>query len=394
MPSGFMIEVSGFDDGAIIEDTLTLPEIILDFEHSYMGDLLISIRCPSDSVVVLHQEGGGSTFLGEPIDGDDANPVLGTCWEYRFSADPDYGTWVDCCFSGDTPNTVPSGPFNNALRPASYASVGRLGDLVGCPLNGVWTLEVFDLLWQDNGFLCSWCLALPETPEIVLQDLHPRLSTTSLDSNFWSGPFVTNLVPGIATFTPEDPGPGILNYIVVDSYGCSHDTSVVFNVFDELPVSIIDGSGNSSCAVVEGVGFVQQWTREWFYEGVSYGDPGPCWTPPGDGLVTVLITDPSGCSGGAIDLTVGLSEITPPVLGLEIQPVPNDGVFTVLLSGLRTNEALLRITDAVGRSVFARTLGEVLGDLSIPVSMEVSPGVYFVEVTGGGQRLVRRIVVR
>ena len=44
--------------------------------------------------------------------------------------------------------------FGGTLPPGTYESVQPFANLNGCPLNGVWQLEICDLLGRDNG-LCS-----------------------------------------------------------------------------------------------------------------------------------------------------------------------------------------------------------------------------------------------
>ena len=36
-------------------------------------------------------------------------------------------------------------------------------DLVGCPLNGTWTLTVNDLFAIDNGYICDWSINFDPT---------------------------------------------------------------------------------------------------------------------------------------------------------------------------------------------------------------------------------------
>ncbi len=42
----------------------------MDIEHSFIGDLVIDVIVPTGQSVVLHQQGGGATFLGIPVDDD------------------------------------------------------------------------------------------------------------------------------------------------------------------------------------------------------------------------------------------------------------------------------------------------------------------------------------
>ena len=96
-----------FSPGQTLTNINQLQTICLEMEHSFMGDLVVSVTSPSGETVILHQQGGGSTYLGDANDMDNnANPVPGTCWTYCFSPGASNGTWVDNSQLGATPNTV------------------------------------------------------------------------------------------------------------------------------------------------------------------------------------------------------------------------------------------------------------------------------------------------
>jgi len=50
--------------------------------------------------------------------------------------------------------------------------------------------------------------------------------------------------------------------------------------------------------------------------------------------------------------------------------------------------------DMTGRVVHTKWLGNLRGEVNIPVSMDATPGTYFVGLNGDGQRMVQRIIVR
>ena len=58
----------------------------------------------------------------------------------------DNGTWAE-----NAVGTVPSG---------TYESFEPISNLQGCPVNGVWTLEICDLWGADNGFVFNWGIQL------------------------------------------------------------------------------------------------------------------------------------------------------------------------------------------------------------------------------------------
>jgi subtilisin-like proprotein convertase family protein len=134
------IYIQGF--GA--QDTITLSSnieyLFANMEHSYLGDITIRLICPDSSSIMIQQQYGGGAYLGEPIDDAFLNPGLG--YNYIWSNNSTNGTW-----SSQAVSTIPSGTYN---------PVQTFADLIGCPINGSWVLEICDLGANDNGFLFDW----------------------------------------------------------------------------------------------------------------------------------------------------------------------------------------------------------------------------------------------
>jgi hypothetical protein len=240
-PIEFVVSYNEGIPGQLIGSPEDLGEICMTMEHSFMGDLFIELECPNGQITVLHQQGGGSTFLGEANDFDsNQNPEPGICWTYCFSAEPDFGTWADCSIYGPTPNVLPIGSYQ-ALIPGTYTPAVPLSNLVGCPVNGDWTLRIVDLWGADNGFLCSWCTGFSSGADSSNVALTPGISLAHPDSAFWSGPEVGNLPDspdGTATLTSAVDQP--YTFSVIDAFGCQHDTTLVVNAIEPLLVSAGD----------------------------------------------------------------------------------------------------------------------------------------------------------
>jgi hypothetical protein len=95
-----------------------------------------------------------------PSTDDDIILVPGIGWEYCWTPDAINGTFLDFANTFD-PDTLPSG---------DYSSFDDLTDLLGCPLNGEWTIHVEDLWLLDNGFIFSWSILFD-------QSIYPNLET-------------------------------------------------------------------------------------------------------------------------------------------------------------------------------------------------------------------------
>jgi hypothetical protein len=103
--------------------------------------------CPNSSEIFLHQNGGGGTYLGEPID-DDSDPSNGIGYNYYWSPLYTNGTWV----SNSSPGvSLPSG---------TYESSQLFDSLIGCPINGLWIIQICDMSQSDNGYFFNWGLSI------------------------------------------------------------------------------------------------------------------------------------------------------------------------------------------------------------------------------------------
>ena len=103
-----------------VSDTISFPvtatvsgvEVFIDLSHTYIGDLIISLKSPGGTTVTLHNRGGGS-------------------------ADNIYG-WY----------------------PSQITPDGDLDDFIGDPTGGSWILHISDNAGADTGVLNEWCLKL------------------------------------------------------------------------------------------------------------------------------------------------------------------------------------------------------------------------------------------
>ncbi|MBN2669925.1 MAG: PKD domain-containing protein [Bacteroidales bacterium] len=149
-----------FNPGQTLMNTTDFLSLDVYMEHSFLGDLEISLICPNGQTMVIKEFAdefgstgqGGGTFLGEPI--DDGTASMGVGYHYSWTPiSPTYGTMVE---ESASYGTLPEG---------SYEPYGTFADLVGCPLNGEWTIEVCDNWAIDDGYIFSWFMTL--NPDIA-----------------------------------------------------------------------------------------------------------------------------------------------------------------------------------------------------------------------------------
>jgi gliding motility-associated-like protein len=217
-----------FEPDALLTDCSDLLNIFVNMEHSYMGDLGISIICPDGTTVDMVEwgvNGGGGTFLGEAVDDENTTPGIG--YDYYWTPDASNGTWGANATGGVT--SLPAGV---------YESQQDLCALVGCPLNGEWTFSVTDNLGQDNGYIFQWGVGFDPSLYPGVTSFTPIIGVDS-DSSYWEGPFIEGLDANsdIATLVPTGPGAYEYTYTTINNFGCQFDTSITINVNQALLVT-------------------------------------------------------------------------------------------------------------------------------------------------------------
>jgi gliding motility-associated-like protein len=216
------ISFTDFAPGQVLTDINDLIGIFVDMEHSWMRDLQISITCPDGNSVLLHNHPGqlgGEVFLGVPYENDEGQmtPIPGIGYNYGWAVNPDYNyTWIEYA-NWFFPQTLPAG---------TYESFEPLSNLVGCPLNGDWTIEVTDLWSIDNGNIFSWSIQFKD-------DLFPALETFSPDLVNWSWANHESIfyqTPDSISAAPINAGEVAYTFMVEDEFGCLWDTMVNIQV--------------------------------------------------------------------------------------------------------------------------------------------------------------------
>ncbi|MDG1334403.1 MAG: PKD domain-containing protein [Crocinitomicaceae bacterium] len=234
---------TGFAAGTTITAPNDIQSICLDLEHSFMGDLVIIIECPNGQNAILHQQGGGGTQLGVPVQADNVDcsdpTTIGVPFTYCFEESAPL-TWVDWVNANPGVNTLPAG---------SYASIDPLSNLIGCPTNGVWTLTVIDNWAADDGTVFSFGLNLDPSFYPPITTFQPDIGTNS-DSSYWvtPAPYLTSISPdgNDISVMPTVDGTYNYQYVVVDNFGCTNDTSVNLTV---NPNPIVNAGNDTTVCV-------------------------------------------------------------------------------------------------------------------------------------------------
>ena len=124
-----------------LSDTAEVTLVSANMEHSFLGDLDITLICPNGQELILSSYPGSGVDLGEPEIGG-TGPGVG--YDYAWSEDAGLGTLNEEADNVSTGESLPSG---------TYSSEGAWPSLDGCPSNGVWVLEICDYWAGDNGYV-------------------------------------------------------------------------------------------------------------------------------------------------------------------------------------------------------------------------------------------------
>ena len=195
------ILVSGFSNSETIQSASDIESLTINFEHSYMGDLVITYICPNGQSLIVHQQGGAVTHLGEPVDILGPTDPTGVGYDYFWSPTATAGTWQAYISSNPNDTILPNGTYN---------SVEPFSNLIGCPVNGLWTIEFCDLWASDDGWLFNWGV-----------NFNSVVSTATSDSIIWQGnDLVWDDGNGNALFYPNQYGSNEYSVSAILSNGC------------------------------------------------------------------------------------------------------------------------------------------------------------------------------
>lgn len=325
------INVSGYTPGRTIQPgEASQIAVWVDLEHSYAGDLSISITCPNNSKMLLYSN--HSTNMGEIKLGgagnssDPAGPGEVYIWNSSGTE-----TWYDYKVN----HALVDG---DGLPGGVYAPEGVFSDLDGCPLNGNWTIDVCDNQAYDDGNLYEWGV-----------DLLTMGGQTPYNYLWSNGSVVANLT-GLCA--------GIYNGTISDANGCVNYSSFTI----AQPASMVlypntvrphcgQNNGEICVSVAGGTGttYSYNWTDE-------LGNSGPntaCAQNIPAGCYTILVTDDNNCT---VTDTYCINDIAGPTLSLSSYDDvtcsgSKDGLINFTVSGGTAPYVSIEWYDNMGRNL-------------------------------------------
>ena len=276
-----------FPAGQTVTSGDDICSICINFEHSYMGDYDLRIKCPNGRYATLKYKddvgdlpdgayGGDGTYTGYPYGGDDdfygdddefpcdsAYNMFGIGLDYCFSRNGNYtlvdGSLADSDIEG--PHYLASGeyldevavrfpprpeafrrdendfdledtfyfttahPSNHAERKDYYKPADDFSSLIGCPLNGTWNIEICDDWASDNGWVFGWSMDLCSVSLGEDCDYNVKVDSISWEVTTESG------VASVVRVRQDESDPMLFYMSAFDTAGRFYAR---MNVFDEF----------------------------------------------------------------------------------------------------------------------------------------------------------------
>ena len=370
--------ISCFTAGQTITNANQIASICMNMEHSYVGDLDITITCPTgQSVILIDYETGtntGGEYLGTPVDNDAAPTAVGTGANYCFTNG-----------AAQSINTACATIANSVMIPAgNYLPVGAFTGLVGCELNGDWVINIQDNLGSDNGTIFSWSVDFANITAANQVSFTP----TVVSQSFTADPTIVSTTANVITVLPTAVGSKCYTYSMTDNFGCTYDTSVCFNVVAGPVLVITDPAAVCIPATVN-------ITAAAVTAGSTGGGTLTYWS---DAACTIAVAAPSAISvsgtyyikataGACTDINPVVVTINPvPVLVIAdpaavCQPLTVDITAAAVTAGSTGGGTLSYWTDAAGTIA-----------LATPAAITVS-GTYYIKSTLGTCTDINPVVV-
>lgn len=191
------VTFEGFPDSLHVRTVQDINFVRLNIEHSYIGDIYMGIMCPSGQrASLMNWKGTGSSACTQSVPANyrswnsgsnvSSGTFLGNAYDYTsYSDDCDStasgnepGVGWNYCWSNNTVNGYSYASGDGIIYRSDHAHNGRVDSsnvaahtnfykpnqnfsaLVGCPVNGNWSIEVVDAYGGDNGYIFSWEISL------------------------------------------------------------------------------------------------------------------------------------------------------------------------------------------------------------------------------------------
>lgn len=283
------VTFDAFQPGATVTSVDDINYLRLNIEHSWIGDILINLECPNGQhASLLNWSSTGhsqctdqvpASNIGWQTDAPNMSKgtFLGQAYDYQASPACDStlpfnapGVGWNYCWSNSTTAGITYAPGPGSLiyraehrhdgkvdssdvaaRSNFYHPDQSFTSLVGCPLNGTWSIEVMDAWNIDNGYVFSWDLSL--NAERVSDT-----DTCEIVTMYLTGPYISPV--GNTLYRLEFPDSLGADTTVSYQFGwtnsCGDTFDTVMYVTIHMPVGGTEQLHGCPMATWNGVGYV------------------------------------------------------------------------------------------------------------------------------------------
>ena len=229
---------------------------------------------------------------------DDINtpnpPAPGVGWDYCWTPNATNGTWTEYVWAF-SPDTLPSG---------DYSTYQPLTDLIGCPLNGEWTITVTDLWTRDNGWIFSWSLNLDPSLYPIQETFTPALT----DYSWLADPTIIVHSPDSIVAVPANAGTAGYVFEMQDTFGCVYEQAVQVPVLPAMHSDCLNCptelEGLKDTSLCEGESYLVNTTAEALdIEGVTF-----------EAFPYITIDEEIHTGGNALQSSLNINSLQPAML--------------------------------------------------------------------------------
>ncbi len=385
------ITINSASPGQTIQSITDIQSVVVKIEHSYIGDLEIKLVCPNQQFTNLHAfSNGGGLFLGNPIDdqgGCTPIPQLaGQGWNYAWSEN----TTLGYAYHATAPNylflaqsTQSCDSTNLANKTNYYKPMQSFSSLIGCPINGNWSLQICDHYGIDDGWLFNFSLNL--NPELVTSTSWGY--SVPINEVLWSGPYINSYTDSTVLIIPPVAGTFQYTYVVVDDFGCAYDSSFLVTAIGNtveilydypLLISNIVNGNHWYIETIDGIFSIPGATNQTYepYETATY----------------FTVISENNCAADTsnkifVDLSNNINATSN--LTFKIIPNPSKGVFQIRLANTPENSSL-NVLSIDGKIILSQTISEKISTVNIS---HLSKGIYLIQLNSSKGRITKKLII-
>ncbi len=220
------VDLFCYDDNAVITSGDQVRNVCLNMEHSFSNDLTITLIAPNGTAVRLHNRGGGGTYIGQA--NDDGSLAPGTGETYCWNMDA-----ATLLINGPT-IIGGSNPPSAMYVPGDYLPVDNFDAFIGSPVNGTWTIEVWDQAAVDNGYIFWWSLEMDTSLLSAQYSFQPEVTSIDWADN---GMIISQDNDGkTLTVKPNAAGEVCFTATIHNDNGCTFERQFCTTVTPPMPL--------------------------------------------------------------------------------------------------------------------------------------------------------------